>query len=178
MGEYESVDPLARPSGDREDPDGEVHVERVERDSAGRLVAHLSDRDQPVVDVRVARCFPWSVPDQYVSLRDADGREVALLKNLEELDSASRDVVERELADKIFNPKIKKIISFNDEFGVVSITAETDRGTVTFQVRGRDDVRVLSSTRALLRDADGNCYELEDIRKLDGPGRQWMSRYF
>jgi hypothetical protein len=49
---------------------------------------------------------------------------------------------------------------------------------VTFQVRSRDDVRVLSSTRALFRDADGNTYELADLNALDAAGQKWMQNYF
>ena len=41
------------------------------------------------MDVRPARCFPWSVPDCYISLRDSEGREIVLLESLSQLDAAS-----------------------------------------------------------------------------------------
>jgi hypothetical protein len=65
-----------------------------------------------------------------------------------------------------------------DEFNIVSLTAETDRGEVTFQVRSRDDIRYLSPTRALFRDPDGNTYELEDITQLDPASRKHLSHWF
>ena len=153
-------------------------VRRVLRDELGQLVVHMDGREEPVVDARVARCFPWSLPDCYVSIRDKDGKEIALLETLAELDPASRQVVQQELEEKVFNPKIRRITSYKNEFGVASITADTDRGEVTFQIRSRDDVRLLSETRALFRDADGNTYELTDLEGLDYASRKWIENYF
>ncbi len=153
-------------------------VERIERNDAGQLLVKLAGRAEPIVDAKVARCFPWSVPESYVSIRDADGKEIVMLKSLEELDADSRDLVEGELRDKVFNPKILQIIDYKDEFGVTSITADTDRGEVTFQIRSRDDVRVLSPTRALFRDVDGNTYELTDVTALNAAAQKHLQRYF
>ena len=61
---------------------------------------------------------------------------------------------------------------------MTSITAETDRGRVIFQVRTRDDVRVLSATRLLFRDADGNTYEVADSSALDAASRKFLQDYF
>ncbi|MFP4054874.1 MAG: DUF1854 domain-containing protein [Phycisphaerae bacterium] len=153
-------------------------VRRIERDEAGQLVVHLEGRDEPIVDARVLKCFPWTVPDGYLSVRNPDGKEVVLLRTLDELNDDSRQVVEAELREKMFNPKIHRILKFRHEFGVTSITAETDRGEVSFQVRSRDDVRVLSEDRALFRDADGNTYELPDLSELDAASRKQLMHYF
>ena len=153
-------------------------IEKIERNDAGQLVVRLSGKDEPLIDARIVRCFPWSVPDNYLSVRNADGKEVAMLESLDVLEGESRRVAEQELAEKVFNPKIIRIVDFKDEFSVTSITAETDRGEVTFQIRSRDDVRVLSPTRALFRDVDGNTYELPDLMALDGAGRRYLDRYF
>jgi hypothetical protein len=151
---------------------------KITRNEAGQLVVQMDGKDAPVVDARVARCFPWSLPGSYVSIRDKEGKELALLKTLEELEPASRRIVEEELADKVFDPKIRRIISYRNEFGVISITAQTDRGEVTFQIRSRDDVRLLSDTHAIFRDADGNAFELVDLDALDRTSRRWLEDYF
>ena len=153
-------------------------IERIEVDAAGRVVVHLAGRDEPVTDARVARCFPWSLAEQYVSVLDAEGNEIALLETLEGLDETSRAVVDAQLAGHIFNPVIRRVISLRHEFGITEIRAETDRGLVTFQIRSRDDVRTLSATRALFRDADGNVYELPDLNALDPASRRLLDRYF
>lgn len=158
--------------------DGEPVIERIERNPAGRLVVHLAGRAEPIVDARLARCFPWSFPDAYISVRTADGKEIALLDSLDALDGPSRSIAAEELHDKVFNPKIQRVVDFKMEFGVASITAETDRGQIRFQIRTRDDVRMLSPTRALFRDPDGNTYEIEDVNALDEAGRKHLRPYF
>jgi len=153
-------------------------IEEVRRNEAGQLVARVKGRETPLTDARVARCFPWSLPDRYIAIRDKDGKEIALLETLAELDPASRAVVEAELREKVFNPAITSVVDHKSEFGVISITVETNRGRVTFQIRSREDVRVLSPTRALFRDADGNTYELADLNALDPPSRKILADYF
>jgi len=161
-----------------EDRSAQGRIISIERNSAGQLVARLEGREDPIVDVRIVRCFPWSVPDSYVSVRGADGKEVAMLRSIDELDEASRSVVDEELRDKVFNPKILRIVDYKHEFGVTQIQAETDRGEVTFQIRSRDDIRILSAKRALFRDVDGNTYELPDVTALDATGQNYLQRYF
>jgi len=168
-------------SNDRRTPSGNGgngKVTSIRRNEAGQLVVKLADREEPIVDARILRCFPWSVPDGFLSIHGPDGKEAAMLESLDCLDGTSREVVEQELAEKVFNPKIKRIVDFKDEFSVTSVTAETDRGEVTFQIRSRDDVRVLSPTRALFRDVDGNTYELPDLTAINGPARRYLDRYF
>ena len=153
-------------------------IRRVERNEAGQIVLYMEGRREPIDDARVARSFPWTFPDSYISIRTAEGKEIALLKSLDELPAGSREVLEQELRDKVFNPKIRRIIEWKSEFGVTSIQAETDRGEVSFQIRSRDDIRALSPTRALFRDVDGNTYELPDLTKLDPTSQKRLQQYF
>jgi len=166
------------PAAATPDPTNGARIERIERDDAGALVVRLHGQDEPIADAKVARCFPWSVPGRYISVRNSEGKEVALLETLADLDKHSRTVVEQELKDRAFNPKILSVSKNKREFGVTSITVETDRGAATFQIRSRDDVRVLSATRALFRDADGIIYELPDLTQLDPPSQKRLQQYF
>jgi hypothetical protein len=156
----------------------ECPIERITWNAVGQLVVHVKGRKDPYVEAKAARCFPWSVPETYISIRDKDGKEIALLNSPDDLDAESRATLLKELQDKMFAPKILRVTEFKDEFGVISITTETDRGIVTFQIRSRDDVRILSDTRALFRDADGNTYELPDLNALDATGRKYLQGYF
>lgn len=153
-------------------------IESVAYNELGQLVVRVKGREAPVAEAKVARCFPWSLPDSYIAVRDKEGKEVALLKTLDELDSGSRDVVIRELRDKVFIPRIRRVVEHREEFGVTSITVDTDRGVVTFQIRSRDDVRPISDRRVIFRDADGNSYELHDLNSLDSASRRCLQEYF
>ena len=159
--------------------DAPARIERVERSGTGELVVHLAGRDEPYEDARVARCFPWTLPDTYISVRDKDGKEIALLQTLDELpDGDSRELIEGELREMIFNPKIRRVLEWKHEFDVTRIRCETDRGEVAFQIRSREDVRILSPIRALLRDVDGSTYELADLSQLDPASRKHFLQFF
>src|SRR2546427_10663987 len=64
----------------------------LERRADGRLWAARGDVERAVW---VRRCFPWSEPARFVSLRDDEDREFALVRDPAELDPASRRVLER-----------------------------------------------------------------------------------
>ncbi len=155
----------------------EASIQNIFRNDAGQLVVRLAGREKPAVDVRVVRCFPWSDPGKHFSILDKDGKEAAIFPSLDALDAGSRKIVEEELRDKVFYPKIKRVISCKREFGMMDITAETDRGQVTFSLQSREDVRILSASRALFRDPDGNVYELADIKALDPASRKYLDDY-
>ena len=152
-------------------------VERIERNDAGQLVVHVAGRGEPIVDAKLARCFPWSLPDAYISVRDPGGKEIALLETLAELDDSSRLIADRELQERIFNPKITRITDYRSEFGVTTVVAQTDRGEVSFQIRSRDDIRMLGPMRMLFRDVDGNTYEVADVAELDRDSRKHLEQY-
>ena len=156
-------------------PDGKV---RLERNGRGELVLHLPGNDEPVANVGVARCFPWSLRREYVSIRDGEGKELVLLKTLEGLDDGTVELIDQELRDRFFVPRIARIVKHSAEFGVISITAETDRGEVDFQMRDREDVRLLAGHRAVFRDVDGNVYEVADVDALDAASRRHLEQYF
>jgi Domain of unknown function (DUF1854) len=149
---------------------------RVRRNGRGDLEAELDGKT--TVNIRVARCFPWTLEGELISLHDKDGKEIALLERLDGLDAASRGEIQQELRDRVFVPKITRITSHKAEFDIISISALTDRGEVQFQIRSRDDVNILSNRRALFRDVDGNMYEIEDIHSLDKASQRHLERYF
>lgn len=148
------------------------------RKDTGELVATFANAAEPFVDVRVARCLPWSEPDSLISIRDDDGKELVLLETLDDLPEDTRKLVEEELFDKHFSPRVLKVLSLDEKFGFVTIEAETDRGRVQFQIKGRDEVRALSATRCVLKDVDGNMYEIPDVTLLDAESRRSIVEYF
>ena len=152
-------------------------ITRVECDAAGKLRVLLDGESDPVENAQIARCFPWSFPQDYISVRDSAGKEVTLLESLDALDEASREVILTELHHKIFNPCITGVSECEMEFGVTTITATTDRGPVTFQIASRDDVRYLTGTRLLLQDVDANTYEIPDLTALAPDSRRTLSAF-
>lgn len=158
--------------------DNQQSLSRLERNNKGELVAHVEGADEPLENIKVARCFPWSLSDRYISIRNSEGKEIVLLETLDAVSAKTRKLIEEELRDKVFIPRIERITKYSDDFDVVSITAETDRGGVTFQMRSRRDVRALSPTRAIFRDVDGNLYEVPDFNALDRASQRHIEQFF
>jgi hypothetical protein len=139
---------------------------RVWRDEFRRLHVQV-DKDTEHVDVKPVPVFPVSRAADYVSFLDSKDKEVLLLRDPEELDCESRTVLRDELGRTYFVPRITQIYQIEDAHGAARWEVETNRGYRVFDIRDREDVRVIRQTRVLLQDADGNRFEIDDITELD-----------
>lgn len=157
-------------------PYSATDIASLTRDDARRLTLAMRDGES-FEQVRVLRCFPWSCPEAYISIRNTDDKELVLVESIEALPDDVRTAVEEELAETVFNPLIQKIVRHRSEFGVITIEAETSRGPVEFQIPSRDHIQMLSATRGLLRDADGNTFEIPDLTALDPVSQKFLHEY-
>lgn len=118
--------------------------------------------------VKVRWAFPLTNPDKYVVISNLDNEFVALLKNYKRLDPESFQVVQEDLEEDYFLPRITKIERIDDEFHIMVWTVETDRGPRQFEVRSRkSDIRWLSDNHLVVTDVDGNRYEIVDLASMD-----------
>ena len=95
----------------------------------------------------------------FVSFLDGDGQEGLLIRRLEGLDEESRAALEEELRRIYFMLEITRIYTIEDAHGAARWEVETDGGYRVFDVRDREEVRVVESTRVLLQEAHGNRFE-------------------
>ena len=140
-------------------------------DEQGRLVLRRTGRDD-AVDVRLRRAFPWSEPGRFVSVRDAEGKELLLIESLEPLDPGRRKVIEQALADGSFVPRITAVHDVDVSFGYQLWKVRTDRGPAEFRVQEREDIRFLPDGRFRIKDADGTVYEMVSLVDLDEASRR------
>ena len=118
-------------------------------------------------NVEVVRSFPLTDSNKYISLLDSEEKEIGIIQDLRQLSRDSERVLRAELQKRYFMPKITKIHKLDGEFGVTQWVVETNRGPVTFGMRTRYDVVALENGRVLIKDADGNRYEIENYHRLD-----------
>lgn len=124
-----------------------------------------SGREGPV---KVRWAFPLTNPDGYVVLSTLENEFVALLKNYKRLDPDSLKVVEEDLEEDYFLPRITKIERIDDDFHIMVWTVQTDRGPRQFEVKSRkSDIRWLSDNHLVVTDVDGNRYEIVDLASMD-----------
>lgn len=150
---------------------GRAPVVRLERRVDGQLWAHTSGEERRV---RVQRCFPWSSPTQYVSLRDDDENEFALIRDSSELDPDSRDVLERALAEAGFLLRIVRVLEIDEEVEIRSWKVETHHGPRTFQTRLDDWPREVPGGGLVIRDVAGDLYHVPAPGRLDKRSRDLL----
>lgn len=114
------------------------------------------------------RLFPVSRVDEYITLLDKEGTEVAIIRSVKALNKESYDVIEYSLNDYYLVPHITKIISVTEKYGKLHWCVETDRGFKSFDIKNRNhDVKVYKDGRVRVRDSDDNRYVVADYQKLD-----------
>ena len=146
---------------------------KIYRNELDDLVVELPDGSKHA-KVRAMGAFPLSNPSDFIILRDKEDNEIGLLESINELDSKYKKVLEEELQKSYFIPHITKIKNLEEKFGISQWEVETNKGTRTFNVKNREEIRLLSSGRVLIKDADGNRYEIPDHGRLDLKSRAFL----
>lgn len=136
---------------------GEFSMERIEKGSY-RLT--MFD-DRCYMRVSAKRCFPFSMPDSFISLRDAENEEIGIIKDLGEMNKEYRVWVDEMLELRYFLPKILSIVSVRNRRGAVEWSVETDYGDRDFVTWGLGDtMQEVKPEWYLVSDVDGNRYQI------------------
>jgi len=141
---------------------------RLERRADGRLWAVRGGAERAVW---VRRCFPWSEPARFVSLRDDDEEEFALVRDPAELDPASRRVLEEALVAAGFVFEITRVTAIEEEVEIRHWRVETRQGARSFQTHLDAWPRLLPHGGLLIRDVAGDLYHVTDPAVLDETSR-------
>lgn len=144
---------------------------RLVRQPDGRLAAQ---QGSAVTPVRPVRCFPWSGPACFISLRDDGDREIALISAPAELDPASRAILEEELAHAGFVLHITRILAVTDELEIRLWKVATRQGLRTLETARDEWPRPLPSGTLLLRDVAGDLYLIPPSADLDAGTRRLL----
>lgn len=152
---------------------GDFHLER---DAFGRLTL-IEANGTKHVGVEPVRGFPISDPLHGLSVCDADGQELLWIDDVSKLKPEVRALLEEELSEREFVPRILKILSVSAATNPCEWEVETDRGPTKFLVKSEDNVRRLDAKRALVTDAHGTRYLIADSQSLDRSSRRILERY-
>ena len=124
------------------------------------------------------RLFPLTGLEKYVTLLDQEGKEVAVIRNLKTLPENERKVIEDCLAEYYLIPRISRILSCQEKYGVLTVMAQTDRGEVRIEIRNiLHGLKLLYGSRVLLRDNNDNRYEIPDLNRLDRKSRAMLDAF-
>lgn len=144
---------------------------RIERRGDGQLWA---SRDGEAHVVSVHRCFPWSEPDRFLSLRDVDEKEFALVVRLSDVDDASADTLRHALIEAGFVLEIVRIVDVNEEVEIRTWSVETIQGARTFQTKLDDWPIEVPNGGILIRDVAGDLYHVRSPSTMDAASQKWL----
>lgn len=134
---------------------------------------------QCVLSGRIRRAFPFSQSGQYFSIQDGNGKEIGVLRSLDELDADSRRILEAELDRRYFTPTIRCIDSLRQDGGMWLFKVQTQHGPAQFYVRNwRDSSAEISHNRFQILSVDGQRFEIRDIGALDERSRAALDQLF
>jgi hypothetical protein len=141
----------------------------LQRGRDGRLHASRGGGFTPV---RPVRCFPWSNPGRYISLRDDKDREVAFVGDPADLDEGSRELLAEELAQASFVLHVCRIIEVREELEIRIWKVQTKEGLRTFETARDEWPRPLPDGNLLLSDVAGDLYLVPRAAELDASSRR------
>ncbi len=143
----------------------------LERRADGQLWARANGDERAV---RVHRCFPWSEPGRYLSLRDADDVEFALVRALDDLEEGSRRALEGAIAEAGFVLEVSRIEEVREEVEIRTWKVETRQGRRSFQTRLDDWPTEVPGGGIVIRDVAGDLYHVRAPDALDAKSRRWL----
>jgi hypothetical protein len=145
------------------DPENSTFI----RTEGGFLSLHVEpDRNYPRVNL--FRSFPFTAERTYISVREPEGEEVGIIRNLDDFPREVVALLDEEIDRRYFLPLIEKINSIKEEFGYSYWDVETNSGSRRFTIkRDQNSLIPVRGNRLLVIDVDGNRFEISDYKKLD-----------
>ncbi len=136
------------------------------------------EEDRSYLKAGILRAFPLAEPSRFLSVRDAENKEVGLIVNPAELSAENLVLVEEELERRYLVPTVKRIVAAKERFGTVDWTMETDRGLCRFTTRNlRENVQRPAPGRIILNDVDGNRYDIRKVEELSLQSQDLLFRH-
>jgi len=144
---------------------------RLERRADGQLWLTTAER---TCSVLIARCFPWSARNRYISLRDDERNEVMLVEDPASLDAGSRATLENALVEADFVLEIECIEAIEEEIEIRCWQVATAQGPRRFQTKRDDWPRIVPGGGVLIRDVAGDLYYVRKPAALDSRSRELL----
>ncbi|MBE6553559.1 MAG: DUF1854 domain-containing protein [Ruminococcaceae bacterium] len=161
---------------------GRIYVDRYTGKLERTDIYHvrLTLKDGTVIeDLEPRRLFPVTNSTMFITLLDRDEHEIAFIRDLTEIDEASKQALLECFNEYYMIPAITAVLECTEKFGSLKWTVETDRGVVSFRIRNRhSDIKNLyGTTRILVRDSNDNRYEIRDYTALDSHSQRLLFSY-
>ncbi len=117
---------------------------------------------------QIVRCFPFSTPDRWISLRGPGGAELGLLDTLEKLPEHAQQLLQTRLNDRYAMPTITRIHRIESGSRGTIWHVDTDEGSAAITVRGDRGLDISAFPRILFTDGQTQTrFAIPDFTALD-----------
>lgn len=118
--------------------------------------------------VSLCRDFPFDLVWEYISVLNEDEEELGIIRNVDDFEGETRDLLRNELERRYYSPKIQSILGVKERYGFSYWRVMTDDGEIRFTLHDTyKNLIHVSAKRVIFLDVDGNRFEIPDIGQLD-----------
>lgn len=122
--------------------------------------------------VKLVRSFPYTMPDRFISVRSADGDEIAMIEDVNFLVEESLQAAREELNRNYMIPKVKHILSVEKRGTDWQLRVDTNYGPATLIMDNlHENIQTVSDSRWMLTDNEGRRFALSDPDRMDARSR-------
>ncbi|MBB6672057.1 DUF1854 domain-containing protein [Cohnella nanjingensis] len=124
----------------------------------------------------VYRAFPFLYTTQYISIRDAKGEELGIVRDIRDLDEESAKELERELQFRYFLPRVTRVDSVKQKSDLWIWELQTNLGPTRIAMRNLHEfMQFPGGSRIILTDINGKRCEIPDWQALDSRSRMQLT---
>ena len=132
--------------------------------------------------ISLRRALPIGQPLQYISVADAENKEIGMICSVADLSGQQRDIVIAELEHRYYCPVVCEVKSVKDKLGYVYfelvIAHEGRRYEKNCAIKDVNrNIRLLNDDRLILFDIDGNRYIVNSLSALDKKSQKRLEPY-
>lgn len=146
------------------------------RDQWGQLI-FVAAKGETFGNVTPVALFPISGPESWISIRSADGIELACIEDPRTLPADVWQLLKEDLSRREFVPTIRRIVRVSGNTEPCEWQVETDRGPTRFVLKSDEDVRRIGDHEILILDAHGTRYHIPDLTAVDVKSRRIVEWY-
>ena len=118
--------------------------------------------------VKLIRTYPYTLTDEYICVHDLEDKEIGIIRNLNDLDDASRENAQKELSNRYYCPTVSTVKKVRERMGNFYFETVIDNNPKNFTVRDiTKNLRFASENTLLIFDMDGNRYIIPDFDKIE-----------
>ena len=128
--------------------------------------------------VKLIRTYPYTLTDEYICVHDLEDKEIGIIRNLNDLDDASRENAQKELSNRYYCPTVSTVKKVRERMGNFYFETVIDNNPKNFTVRDiTKNLRFASENTLLIFDMDGNRYIIPDFDKIEEKSRRLLEPY-